>query len=121
MDTVKPGRDQESQARTYLESKGYRFLAANYQTRRGELDLVMQEDETVVFVEVKSRSNLGFARPEESVTPAKQSKLAMAALAYVKENGLSDRPLRFDVVAIGPGRLDHLENAFEAPGEAYTL
>ncbi|HRY28977.1 MAG TPA: YraN family protein [Elusimicrobiota bacterium] len=108
------GHAAETQAKSYLESKGYVFLAANYRTRYGEVDLVMQEGDALVFVEVKSRKTRAFGAPEEFVTAPKQGKIVKAALEYVKEHRRVKSPLRFDVVAIENGRVLHYENAFES-------
>ncbi len=106
------GHAAEDQAKIYLERKGYHFLAANHRTRFGEVDLVMEQGETVVFVEVRERSDSAFGSPVETVTKKKQARIAKAGIAYVKAQGLARRPLRFDIVAVQDARLTHIENAF---------
>lgn len=76
----------------------------------------MDDGETVVFVEVRARTSTAFGAPAETVTPAKQRRIAQAALAYVKGNGLTRRPLRFDIVAVHDGVCEHLPNAFVPAG-----
>lgn len=115
------GRLGEDLALEHLERLGYRKLARNHRTRFGELDLIVCDHATIVFVEVKTRrvgASAGSAL--ESVPPRKQRQVRGMAAAWLVES--SDRPrsveLRFDVVAVtvdGGGRLvrlDHLEAAF---------
>ncbi|MGQ0645274.1 MAG: YraN family protein [Elusimicrobiota bacterium] len=118
--THEKGRSGEDAARAHLERKGYKFLRANYRARTGEVDLVMERDDTVVFVEVKARGSAAFGGAAEAVTAAKQARVAKAALHYIKENNLAGRSFRFDVAAVGPDGVEHIENAFEA-GTPYTL
>jgi putative endonuclease len=115
------GRRAEAEARAFLEKKGYAFLDANVRTPMGEVDLVMKDKETVVFVEVRERTNESFGRGFETVTAAKQAKVAKAALAYVKEKRLAGSPLRFDVVSLGPRGLEHIPNAFVPPAGRYAI
>lgn len=103
-------------ARGFLESRGLTFRAANAATPRGEVDLVMDDGDTLVFVEVRERSSAAYGTPAETVTSAKQRRIAQAALAYAKENGLTRRPLRFDIVAVHGGNVEHLTNAFAPTG-----
>jgi putative endonuclease len=110
------GRRAEALARSFLETRGYVFRAANAATRAGEVDLVMDDGGTLVFVEVRERSSDRFGAAAATVTPAKQRRVAQAALAYLKENRLDGRPLRFDVVAVRDGVCEHLPNAFAPTG-----
>jgi len=112
------GMEGEDRARAYLEEKGLRWRESNFYTDFGELDLVMQDGFTIVFVEVKRKLSSGTV-PEEALTPAKRRHVVKAALAYLAYRKLTDRPLRFDVVAITPGKITHYENAFEADDGYY--
>jgi len=113
----------EETAARFLIDKGYRILDRNWYASHGELDLVAQEGETLVFVEVKARRRHEFGSPEEAITPA---KLRKTAWAYLQDHGLEEVDFRFDVVAIDRGplgevaRLEHYVNAIgdEPPGEA---
>ncbi len=92
-------------------------VARHFNTPVGELDLVMQADRAVVFVEVKCRRSCTHAAPEEAVTPAKQGRLLRAADWFLAHKRWQDRPCRFDVVAIvlpadGPARVTHFADAF---------
>lgn len=95
------GRRGEEEAARYLESRGYKILERNFRTRWGEIDLVARDRSTVVFVEVKTRSSTGFARPEESVTHAKQEHMRRAAGLWLSDHYPNDIPqCRFDVVSV---------------------
>jgi putative endonuclease len=100
-------------ARRHLERLGYRIHAQNWRAREGEIDLVAEDQGTLVFVEVKTRSGRAFGLPEEAVTRAKRRHLRDAAQAYLEAHDLGEAPWRIDVIAIdlGPSgaalRLDH--------------
>ena len=93
------GIDAESACCTYLQQQGLKLLAKNYRSRRGELDLVMQEKDIVVFIEVRYRKNDAYGGAIESITQSKQQKLRATAEQYLQqETSLSNG--RFDVVAM---------------------
>ena len=94
------GRDGESAAARHLAALGCRILRRRYRTRAGEVDLIVEERGTLVFVEVKARSSLGCGRPSEAVDRRKRSRIARAAALYLLEEGGPDRPCRFDVVEV---------------------
>jgi putative endonuclease len=108
----------EEIASQYLEAKGYKIRARNWRTREGEVDLVAQDGETIVFVEVKTRTTKDFGWPEESITPKKRRRLQLAALAYLIDQELpSDILWRIDVVAIdrtSAGTVERLEHYIDA-------
>jgi putative endonuclease len=114
------GRVGERLALEHLERLGYRLLARNHRTRFGEIDLVVCDDDTIIFIEVKARRADAVAGALESVPPRKQRQVRAMAAAWLVET--TDRPrardLRFDVVAVTVDRhgtlmrLDHLEDAF---------
>lgn len=110
------GREGEDQAARYLAKRGYRILERNYSTRSGEIDLIAMDKETVVFVEVKTRSSDRYGSPELSVTPRKQKRMIKAALGYIRYRKLHQVPCRFDVVAINTSaeqEIELIQNAFE--------
>lgn len=112
-----PGRDAERQAEAFLESRGLTPVARNWRCRFGEIDLVMRDGATLVFVEVRLRSRSDFGGAAASVTAAKQRKLLAAASQYL--SGLRAMPpCRFDVVALsGPSRdPEWIRNAFDDVG-----
>jgi putative endonuclease len=84
--------------------------------RVGELDIVAQDGETLVFVEVRARSNPHQVHPAATVTWSKQRQIVRAAMAYCQDHKAFDRLIRFDVVAVlGPdNRIEIFKNAFEA-------
>jgi putative endonuclease len=83
-----------------LTRLGYAILERRYRTRYGEIDIVAEEQGTLVFVEVKAREDVTFGTAAEQVTPHKQRKVASRAVEYLARKHLTDRPCRFDVVAI---------------------
>ena len=114
------GSEQEAKAVLYFENLGWKLLARNFRCRLGEIDLIFRDPRgCVVFVEVKFRSHFGFGAGQESVGAKKQGRIAKTALFYIKQNGLQGNDFRFDVAALGPGRVEHIPNAFSPEG--YTL
>jgi len=116
MSTTSIGRGGETLAREFLERLGYRTLRQNYRDGPREIDLVMQDGETIVFVEVKARSRTNFGTPGEFVTSTKRRRLTLAAEAFLMQEALLERPARFDVVEVylASGRISHIVNAFDA-------
>lgn len=112
----------EKTAARFLKRKGYTIVARGVRSRLGELDLVAVDGRTVVFVEVKTRTDTDAGQPLDAVTPEKQRRLTQAALAFLKYRGLLDERSRFDVVSVvwpadsRDPRIEHIENAFEAVG-----
>ena len=106
------GQQGEDQATHFLEKKGYKILARNFSTRQGELDIIAQQNKTLVFVEVKARAYEAFGGPLAAVTPAKQKRLVLAAQQYLKIKSPKFDSIRFDVICILPGSVEHIENAF---------
>ncbi|MEA2154697.1 MAG: putative endonuclease [Solirubrobacteraceae bacterium] len=114
------GRTGEHLALEHLQRLGLRLVTRNHRTRYGEIDLIVCDDSTLVFVEVKARREGAVAGARESVPPRKQRQVRRMAAAWLVET--TDRPrareLRFDVVAVTVDRhgalirLDHLEAAF---------
>ena len=113
------GRRGERLARQRLEATGYSVLQANYRAKAGEIDLIAEKGDTLVFVEVRTRTGRAVGAPEESLTPQKRAHLVDAAGEYLQANGAEDREWRIDLVAVEVGRdgrvqrLDVVENAVE--------
>lgn len=102
-DSSLSGADAEQQARDYLQQQGLKFVAKNFRTPRGEIDLIMRDNADLVFVEVRFRQSAGFGSAEESITQQKCQRLTAAALAYMQSQKLSNKlSARFDAVAISP-------------------
>jgi putative endonuclease len=103
MSTVDVGTAAESRAALHLERLGYRIVHRNYRIRGGEIDLIALDRATLCFIEVRSRADTFHGRAEETITPAKQRRLILAAQHYLAGHPHSG-PCRFDVIAInGPG------------------
>ena len=113
------GHAAETQALEYLQGQGLRLLAQNWRCKRGELDLVMLDADTVVFVEVRYRLHAAFGGALASIDGRKQKRLVHAAsLFLLKEPQWGNHPCRFDVVALQGSHhagkpLQWLKNAFE--------
>lgn len=111
------GLEGERQAERFLTERcGMTCLARRYRAEGGELDLVMADEKTVVFVEVKARPGGRAGEGLLAITPGKRQRLLRAARAYLLEMGGMDRPVRFDVVEITRDGLRHIPNAFGATG-----
>lgn len=112
----------ESLAAQFLERQGFAIIERQWHCPFGEIDLVATDSETVVFIEVKSRSTGLAGDPTEAVTPVKQRKITQSALAYLKRRRWLERRTRFDVVAIvwqgsdGNPEIRHYRSAFDASG-----
>ncbi len=110
------GSQGETLARSYLESKGYIFVSANWSCKLGEIDLIMDWNGTRVFVEVRVRSNPNFGSGADSVNWHKQRRL-LRATAYYQQRMNYWGDIRFDVVSINLSNplaptYDHIEYAF---------
>ena len=117
------GQRGEAAAARYLRRRGYKVLARSDHSGPGELDLVMLDRDTIVFVEVKTRQSHTAGHPAEAVDDIKQRRLTRLAVTFLKRYGLLERPARFDVVAITwPAdkwfpTIEHIKNAFDAVGQ----
>lgn len=101
------GGEGEKLAADYLVKNGYRLLDMNYRCGRiGEIDIIAAEDEYICFVEVKTRTGITFGRPCEAVGTGKQENLRRLAWAYLKQKGLTDSNVRFDMVEVTGDRMD---------------
>ena len=94
------GKRGEDLALRFLKRKGYKIVERNYVCKMGEMDIIAQEKDTLVFVEVKTRTSMDFGPPQLAVTPTKQIQLSKVALNFLKEKRVEDVKARFDVVAI---------------------
>ena len=110
------GQSAESRAEAFLQAQGLQPVARNWRCRFGEIDLIMQDGATRVFVEVRLRSRDDFGGAAASVTPAKQRKLLAAARQYLATLKTLP-PCRFDVVALcGRAAPEWIRNAFDDMG-----
>ncbi|THJ21642.1 MAG: YraN family protein [Nitrospira sp. CG24E] len=116
------GQEGESAAEQYLRRKGYRILARNLRSSVGELDLVAEEGQVLVFVEVKARRTDAFGGAIYAVHQRKQEKVIQLAAQYLARHHIKDRLCRFDVVLLqgdetAPTQVEHIQNAFEVSGD----
>ncbi len=107
----------EERACKHVASLGYRIAKRNFRFGKvGEIDIVAYDDETLVFIEVKTRSDYSFGEPEASVDARKQAQLKRVARMYYYVNSLSDVVCRFDVIAVEFNKnqveIRHHKNAF---------
>ncbi|MGB5339678.1 MAG: YraN family protein [Gammaproteobacteria bacterium] len=124
MNTTRRGKDAETRAWHYLQARGLQLLQRNYRCRRGEIDLVLQDKDSLVFVEVRYRRRPDFGTAAESVDRRKQAKIIACARHYLQTFPATARlPCRFDVVSISgdaeagrqaPG-IEWIQNAFSTP------
>ncbi len=107
------GNIAEEAAARYLTLKGYKILERNYFCRVGEIDIIAEKDGVLVFVEVKNRMIDLMGYGFQAVTKAKQRKICRAAAVYLAERDLSpERDMRFDVIDVLEGEINHYEGAF---------
>ncbi|MFH1478401.1 MAG: YraN family protein [Candidatus Omnitrophota bacterium] len=112
------GKKGEELALGYLKKQGYKILEKNYKTKLGEIDIIGMDGRYCSFIEVRSRENTRFGSPEESIDIKKRSKLIRAALFYIKNKKMEDKPCRFDVVAVlginsASPKINLIKNAFQ--------
>lgn len=110
--TTDKGRGAEGRAVAHLASLGYEILDRNARTAGGELDIVAREGGDLVFVEVRSRADDSCGPAEDTIGPAKRSRIARAAGAYLAERNPPRDSCRFDVVAINGDAITLYRDAF---------
>ncbi len=116
MNTTTQGSWAEQQAADFLAQRGYRIIARNFRATGGEIDIVATFKKMLVFVEVKQRASNAFGGPLAAVTKAKQQRVARAATQFIKTHPqLLKDEMRFDVICMLPGEIEHIENAFYPP------
>ncbi len=113
------GAQGEQTAKEFLLSKGYRWRESNFRSKGGEIDLVMEDGDMLVFVEVKNRLTEQFGQPEEAITPNKVRHMTQTALLYVKLKNVRDKSIRFDVVTIDAAGIRHYPDAFQVSAGNY--
>ncbi|MFH1540502.1 MAG: YraN family protein [Elusimicrobiota bacterium] len=111
------GKSGEELAEEYLKKIGYEIVAKNFRTRYGEIDIIVKDKKTFVFVEVKTRKDSNYGDPQLAVTKYKQKHLALAAIIFIKKKSLNT-DYRFDIVAICNDKIEHIKNAFAPSGFA---
>jgi len=117
MGNLAKGKSGELLAAKFLKKKGYRILHRNYKTNLGELDIIAADhQDTLVFIEVKSRTSTDFGLPSEAVTHHKRTKINQVAAQFLSRHMLYGAPVRFDVIEVylDENRINHIENAFDS-------
>jgi len=110
---VNDGAQAEQQAAQYLRQQGLKPVAQNYRGRFGEIDLIMQDGATLVFIEVRLRRNADFGGAAASIDARKQQRIIRTAQQYLA-NLAQLPPCRFDAVLLDDNGIQWLKNAFEA-------
>lgn len=120
--TREQGEYTESLACRFLEGKGFKLIEKNFNCKAGEIDIIMKDNDSLVFVEVRYRRNNNYGSGAESITASKQSKLIKTASLYLQQHAkLNKYPARFDVVSmtghiekddINKINFDWIKNAF---------
>ncbi len=109
------GKQGEAEAVRYLGEKGYQILTTNYRYQHAEIDIVAQNGKLLLFIEVKTRTNVSFGNPEEFVNYAKAKLVMKAAEHYIFAHNWQ-HDVRFDIVAVhidgNQTRIKHVEDAF---------
>jgi putative endonuclease len=112
------GKWGERRCEKFLKRKGLKTLTRNYSCKAGEIDLIMVDsDRSIVFVEVKTRTDEEFAPTESVITTPKMDKMTKTARYFISSYDIENRPYRFDIVTVtlgqrGPAEIRHYKNAF---------
>ena len=94
------GKQGEEYATQYLKKIGYQIIAKNYECRQGEIDIIAKDGLEYVFIEVKTRQNLHYGMPSESVTEVKQKHIKNATKYYMYSHHLENKYIRLDVIEV---------------------
>ncbi len=116
---IELGKKGEDISVKFLKKRGYEIIERNYRCSLGEIDIIAEDKNVLCFVEVKTRNTKEYGLPEEAIDGYKQKKLTRVALAYLKQNNIHKRYLRFDIVCVYPDRIELIKDAFVADGD-YT-
>lgn len=110
------GKNGEDAAVDYVTKKGYHILCRNYRFERGEIDIIAEEGDDLVFIEVKARRSKAYGDPEDALTPSKCRQIKRVAEGFLDEHNLDDRSCRFDIIAVEYADTQpvvrHLQDAF---------
>ena len=113
MNTRKFGIIGEKIAQNYLANKGYKILKTNFYTKKGEIDIIVQKENCVIFVEVKTRTNLKFGSPAMAINWTKKKHIKFASKIYLYLNQMYNYEVRFDVIEVfineGKCKINHIE------------
>ena len=114
---IELGQSGERIAVNFLKINGYDIISTNFRNKLGQIDVIAKDNETICFVEVKTRRSQRFGQPTEAVELSKQRKISQVALMFLKQNKLLNSPARFDVISISHLDIQPdvklIKNAFE--------
>lgn len=107
------GQQAEQRALNYLEALGLTLITQNFHSRRGEIDLIMEDGDTLVFIEVRYRKSAKFGSAIESVNMQKQNRIIHTAQYYIQQHPSHYSAYRFDVVGLNPNDINWVKDAFQ--------
>lgn len=110
------GKQGEEKAAGILMNKGFNIRTVNWRSPLGEIDIIAEKGDLIVFAEVKTRYGMDYGAAAEAVNKKKQQHIARTAAAYIKAEGLRGRSYRFDVLSVMPEEIEHIEDAFMVEG-----
>ncbi len=116
---LQTGRRGEKQAERFLKKAGYKIIGRRVRCgKHDEIDLIARQDDTMVFVEVKTRKTETYGRPAAAVNRDKRRKLSRAAVTFLQKRKLQPPTIRFDIIEVisEPPEIRHIENAFQLEG-----
>ena len=109
----KLGNLGEKLAAEYLEKKNYKIIEKNFYCKHGEIDIIAENKNELVFIEVKTRSNINFGTPSEAVDYKKQKRIYTSAKYLLYKNKIPEIPIRFDVIEVyikyGKVKINHIK------------
>ena len=110
------GSAGEDLAARWLENRGFVLLARRWRCRLGEIDIVGYDGDTLVFIEVKTRTSSLFGHPEETLRIGQRARIVRAALAFMRQKRVKGCDVRFDVMAVMGSEIRHIPGAFGLGG-----
>ena len=112
MNHIYTGLKGEILAKKFLKRHKFKIIKTNYKTKMGEIDIIAQDSNYIVFVEVKTRSSKAFGRASEAVDKNKQRHIKNVAVEFLKKYQMLDCNVRFDVIEVYGEEINHIINAF---------
>ncbi len=106
------GSQYEELAASYLKEKGYKILGKNFHCPYGEIDIIAEQEDNLIFVEVKYRKNSLYGYPREAVNYKKKQRIELTARFYLRHYYRYEKSCRFDIIEILEDKITHIEAAF---------
>lgn len=107
------GQQAENRALDYLEKQGLTLIERNFHSRRGEIDLIMEDNNSLVFIEVRYRKSTKYGSALESVNAQKQARIIHTAEYYLQQKPSHYLAYRFDVIGLSPDNINWVKDAFQ--------